>query len=376
MTQWQRPNYETARAEAGFRWFVGSSQGALRTLTGTPIREFNLDPEACIEAYRKGRPLIREIFGPEVQLPPLSTPSISYGHVNGLGSQLTFPEGGEVGHSHIYDSLDEAIAALQRPVDFATAGMAPFYIEFHEKMQAAFPGEKVGFAYSLEGPITTAWEMRGEGFFLDIYDEPEKTEHFLRLATDSIIDFHRFRSRVNGTPAVNPAGGGMVDDLASMIPPQLWPRFVLPYWEQYYRGITSGPRSAHVEDLRPPQLPYLEDIGLRRYDPSISHKLNPQLIFAHCRVPFGWRLGSFHYSGLSHREVQDFVYQSVADGASEVFTYVAADMCREPAIGKVQSFIEAAQETERMLQAGATREEVGEMVSPRGRDKFWEHWLE
>ena len=39
-----------ARDEAGFRWHVSASQGALREVTGIPIREFNLNPEACIEA--------------------------------------------------------------------------------------------------------------------------------------------------------------------------------------------------------------------------------------------------------------------------------------------------------------------------------------
>ena len=56
-------DYETARREAGFTWSVGGSQGALRAVTGVPIREFNLDPSACAEAYRRGRPLLREMFG-------------------------------------------------------------------------------------------------------------------------------------------------------------------------------------------------------------------------------------------------------------------------------------------------------------------------
>ncbi|HOJ21775.1 MAG TPA: hypothetical protein PLY56_09595, partial [Armatimonadota bacterium] len=63
-----RPDYMRARDEAGFRWHVSASQGALREVTGIPIREFNLNPEACIEAYRRGRPLLRELFGPEVRL--------------------------------------------------------------------------------------------------------------------------------------------------------------------------------------------------------------------------------------------------------------------------------------------------------------------
>ncbi|NPV09886.1 MAG: hypothetical protein HPY83_18235 [Anaerolineae bacterium] len=194
-----RPDYENARREAGFRWHVGSSQAALREVTGIPIEQFNLDPDACIEAYRRGQPILDELFGDAVGPVPIATPAVSYGHVNGLGSELIFPEGGEVAHTHIYTSLEEGIQALRQPVDFATAGMAPFFLDFWEKMRAAFPGREVGFSYGLEGPITTAWELRGEGFFTDIFDQPERAQEFLGLVVDSILEFHRFRCSVSGT---------------------------------------------------------------------------------------------------------------------------------------------------------------------------------
>ena len=370
----QRPNYEIARADAGFRWQVGSGQSPLTELTGIPFGEFNLNPKACIEAFRLGRPRLREMFGPDVQPPALSTPHISYGHVSGLGSRLTFPEDGEVGHSHLYTSLAEGIVALKQPVDFATAGMAPFYLDFLRQIRDAFPGEEVGFTYGLEGPITTAWELRGEGFFTDIYDDPEGAAEFLSLATDSIVAFHRFASSVRGVPAINPAGGGMCDDLASMMPPALWPDLVLPAWERYYAGVTTGIRNAHVEDLRASQLPYLEEIGLSYYDPSISHRLNPRIIAANCRVPFGWRLGSFHYDGMSADDVRDFVFQSVADGACAVFTYLEGCMCSEPYVEKVAAFVTAAKEAERCLAAGGSPAELGTWVSQSGREKLWDHW--
>jgi len=369
-----RPDYTRAREAAGFTWQVKGCEDALRVLAGVPIREFNLSPEACIEAYRKGRRLLLEIFGPDIQLPGLGTPSISYGHANGLGSELLFPEGGEVGHTHIYASLEEGIRRLQQPVDFARAGMAPFYLEFREEMQAAFPGEPVAFNYASEGPVTTAWELRGSGLFTDLYDDPDRTKHFLRLVTESILAFERFRSSVNGEPLFRSTGVGLADDIASMIAPRFWPEFVLPYWEQRYAGLTSGKRTAHVEDLRPAHLRYLEDIGLSEYDPGQSSKLNPRVILSMCRVPFSWRLDAIYYSSMTVLDVQDFVFQTVADGASSVFTYVEGITCQEPEVGKVVAFAEAAKEAKRLLDAGVSRVEVGERVSPGGRRKFWENW--
>jgi len=368
------PDYSTLRDPSSFGWSATATQGALREITGTPIREFNLQPAACIHAYRAGRPAIAEMFGPDVRLPGPATPAISYGHVNCLGSELLFPEGGEVAHTHIYGSLEEGIAALKRPVDFATTGMAPFYLDFRRQMQAAFPDEPVGLGFGAEGPITTAYELRGEGFFADIFDDPEGVSEFLRLAVDSIVAYAGWRAQASGTQFPNPSGGGMVDDLSSFIPPRRFRQVVLPAWERYYRGITTGRRSAHVEDLRAEQLIFLEEIGLWSYDPSVSPRLTPPIIVANCRVPFGWRLVNFHYGEMTVQEVEDFVYLCCADGAASAFTHVSDNMCSPERIEQVHAFIRAGKQARRLVSEGCAREEVRRLVSPGNREGFWERW--
>jgi len=190
----QKPDYDVLREEAGFSWQVGTTVYALLGLTGTPLGEYNLKPEACVEMYRKGWDLFRGVY-PDAEtfaLPRVSTPSVSYGHANGLGAELLFPEHGEVAHTHIYASLEEGIEALKQPVDFASAGMAPFYLEYKAHLQKAFPEQQIGFGYGLEGPLTTAYELRGDGIFYDLMDEPELAGRFLALVTASIHEFWRF----------------------------------------------------------------------------------------------------------------------------------------------------------------------------------------
>jgi hypothetical protein len=367
------PDYETARQQAGFRYSLGSSQGALRALSGVPIHEFNLQPAACIEAYQVGRPLIREMFGPEVTLPGITTPAISYGHVNGLGCELIFPEGGEVGHTHVYDSLAEGIKRLAEPVEWAQVGWAPFFLEFHATLKQAFPGERVGFSWGLEGPLTTAYELRGDGFFLDLLDDPEGCKQFLSAIVHSLVDFREFNDKVNEATAPRTASG-LVDDIASFVPPRLFPELVVPFWEQWLAAQSQGTRHAHVEDLRVEQLPYLEAVGLSDFDPSISPRLHPGLIAAHCRVPFTWRLGSIHYREMSVQEVQDFVFKSAADGASGVTTVISEASCNEASVPKVAAFQQAGQVAQEHIQAGGSREELAGYVSPEGREKLWEGW--
>lgn len=371
-----RPDYATARSAAGFEWAVGGSVYVLLELTGISLKEFFLEPEAGIRAYREGLPRMRELLGPDVAMPAPATPAISYGHVNTLGARLIFPENSEVGHTHIYGSLREGLAALRRPIDFAAAGMMPFYLDYHRKMSAAFPDRPVGFGFAkVEGPLTTAWELRGEGFFTDIFDSPGEAGEFLGLVVENSLEFHRFAAGLFGRPAVDPAGGGMTDDIAAMIPHRLWPDFVLPWWERYYRGITSGTRSAHVEDLVPPQLPFLEEVGLSYFDPSISERLNPRLIAGGCRVPFGWRLGCQYYRDLEPGDMADFVFQAAADGASRVFTHVTGLLLAPSELEKVRAFIEAGKEAKKMFDRGAPRSEAARLVSPAGRRKFWQEWV-
>lgn len=369
-----RPDYGTQRESAGFSWWVGSSQDALRALTGTPIREFNLDPGVCADCYRRGRALHRDLFGPDVPPPGLSTPAVSYGHANGLGCELLFPEGGEVNLLPIYDSLEDGLRRLEQPVDFATAGMAPFYLDFRGRLAEAFAGESVGFGYGLEGPLTTAYEVREIGFFCDLLDRPELAAVFLERLTDSILEFHRFQCQVLDLPVVNPHSAGLCDDLASFVPARLFGRLVVPFWDQYFCGFTSGTRHAHVEDLRVEQLPWLEEVGLWSYDPSISARLNPRLIAARCRVPFTWRIGEIHTPHLSEEDIAQTVFMAAADGATSVHLVISTPLCNEQGARRVAAFRQAGIEAKALLSAGAPRSELAQRVPPLRRERFWAHW--
>ncbi|MDD5599224.1 MAG: uroporphyrinogen decarboxylase family protein [Victivallaceae bacterium] len=369
-----KPDYKKLRDETPFSWSVTAGIGALLDITGIPEKEFFLNPSAGIELFRKGRSVLREIYRSDVNIISPLTPPISYGHINTLGAELIFPDEGEVNHSTLCDTLEAGIGILKRPVEFAKAGMLPFYLDYQQKLREAFPGENVGLCFKAEGPLTTAYTLRRDGFFYDFYDNPELTKDFLKLITESIIEFTHFLRKLAGSPEINPDGSGLADDCAAMLGPALWPEFVLPYLEQYYRGLTSGRRSAHIEDLAPEHLPFLEKLQLVNYDPSVSAKLNPRIISEKTRVPFSWRLLGFGVPYLSVQNMADFVYQAVADGASGVFTYIANGMCNHEAAEKISSFIAACKNVEKMLAAGATRREISELVSESGRKKFWAEW--
>ena len=371
----QQPDYATARRDAGFSWSVQGTYLAYFKLADVRLRDFFRKPEACVEAYRTGRFRARELFGDDIQYGSPSTPHISYAHVSAHGLPLVYPDEGEVAVVHACESLDDAIAMMRKPVDYGQADVIRFYTAFRDTMQKAFPDEPIGLGLGCEGPVTTAYLLRGDAFFYDLYDRPEDTCELLRLSADSAIAFYHYMAGLRKMPAVNPDSGFIADDIAAMIPPALWPEFVLPFTDRLFCGITTGRRNMHIEDLVAGHLPYLEALGLWSWDPSITPKLNPQTISAHCGIPFDWLLGPIHYPKLSSpSEAGDFLFQSAADGATSVITHLESNLCDAIGARSVRAFIDAGKEAKRLLDAGTPRTALANCVSPEGRLKFWRNW--
>ncbi|OPZ83928.1 MAG: Uroporphyrinogen decarboxylase (URO-D) [bacterium ADurb.Bin429] len=345
-----------------FTWSASCGMACYAVLAGVPLDRLFVNVDAIIDAYTIGKPLAAELFGDAVALGGPGWPYISYGHVNCLGAALTFPEDSEVGHTPVYDSLAEGIAALRREVDFTKQGMMPHYLAMWEQLKRAFPEEPIAFHFTAEGPLTTGWLLRGHDFFAELLTEPEAVAEYLRLVTASIIAYHRCIQRINGWPEFSPVGVGIADDIAAMVAPDRWPMQVLPYLEQYYQALTSGERWAHIEDLTIHHLPYLDQLRLDSFDPSVSPKLTPRTILEHCGVPFQWRLNSTHYDALSRDDIARWVYHAAANGASSVFTTVLREMlapeARELNARKVLAFVLAAKRVKSLLDAGCARDDL------------------
>ena len=352
----------TSRAETPFRWYVTCGMPAYAALAGVRFDRIFLDAEAIIEAFTVGQPRAREAFGPDLAYGGPGWAGISYGHVNCLGAPLSFPENSEVAHKPIYDSLSEGIRALQQPVDWANAGMMPFYIDLWERLKRAFPDLAIPFGgFGLEGPITTAWEARGHDLFLDIHDDPERYRAFMTLLTDSIVEYAAFVRSLNGQPRLADRIS-LYDDIASLIHPNRWPETVLPYHEQFYAQQTTGWRHAHIENLVPDHLPHLDTLGLDSFDPSVAAKITPRDLRDRCHVPFLWRLNSMHVRDLGCDEIRRFVFEAVADGASGVFSGIARTMTSADDTRKIHTFIDAAKQAEHLLVEGCPRHRLREFA--------------
>jgi hypothetical protein len=349
------------RDPRSFNWAVDAGIEAMGTIAGIRFDRLFFDFDAIVEAYEVGKPRLQELFGPELSIGGPSWAGISYGHVNCLGSELIFPENSEVAHRPIYGSLQEGIRALEKEVDFTKAGLFPKYLVLWERLKKAYPALTIPFPnFKAEGPITTAWLLRGHDFFTDLYDDPERTGQFLERVTDSVIRFYRCIARLNGWPELSPEGAYVPDDVAAMIPPSLWPERVIPHLETFYSELTTGHRGAHIEDLTRDHLKFLDVLELDNYDPSVSRKLTPALIKTHCQVPYYWRLCESPYDNpMSAGEIEAWILEAAEGDASGVATIVWRNNCHAEAARMVRDFIAIARRVQKQIADGCPRDRLG-----------------
>jgi len=370
-------NYKTLRhaADAEFNWSVSAIHYAFIELSDIDIKEYYTDAKAFTFACsKKNREKIQELFGTDVDVKPYA-PAILYGHLSALGFELVFPEGGEVFYKKRNMTLDESIRLFDRKPDYQREGYYPVYKKNLDRIQTLLPDDHdaLSMQYSTEGPTTLAYEILNQDVFYQPYDDPEKFKVLQKRIVESIVDFRRFQSAERGR-ITKKTGSGLYDDIAAMFSPDLWDEFVLPYWDIYFNELCEKERFLHCEDMTVNHLAHLEKLGITYYEPAISAKLNPIAIRNSVRMPFSWKLESFHYPDLSIQDVRDWVLKAAADGASRVWTVIGANMMNEACASKVKEFIRTVKEVESMIQRGVTRQEIGKMVSEAGRRKFWAKW--
>jgi len=333
------------RQTLGFGWFVGVADETLSFLAGIDLDEYYLNPDSCVRAIRLGRARIGDLFSDDVRPPGVSCPPLSYGHIACLGAKVLFPHNSEPSVRPVFDSIQDAIDALSRKRKFEENDLFKHYDGMYRRLREEFPEENVKFmGFGHEGPITSAVLLRGKDFCVDLYRHPDDVKRFLELVTDSIVDFVRFTRRINSEPEDTSQSFGLADDFSSLIHPEMWGEFVVPYWDRYYSQLTSGARTLHCENLDPRHLKYLEQVGISYYDPSISPRLRPSIIKDRTTIPFTWRLASFELLRMSVDEVRDWVRSSAEEGATHVHFYVEWTTCTGDNPSKVSAFISAAKE--------------------------------
>jgi hypothetical protein len=153
--------------------------------------------------------------------------------------------------------------------------------------------------------------MRGQDFFIDLYDYPEECKEFLSLLTENTVNYHRFIRKAQGQPELS-NGMGIPDDFAALVPPDMWDEFVVPYWNAYYKGLSSGGgRFLHCEGMYRPHLKKLKGAYITSFQPSVSPRLTIEMMASDLDIAYDWMLPSHIIQGMTEDEVAAWVAHAV-----------------------------------------------------------------
>ncbi len=295
-------------------------------LSGTTLRDFFLDFDKIVEAWNVANGEMNRRFKGQLPNRPVMGTPLSYGHLICLGAEVTFPVDGEPNIHPFAQDIDSAIEILKRQkgMDFTQNKWFGHYLEMNAKLNAAFPDKvSVMSGFSHQGPLTSATLMRGQDFFCDLLDEPEKCAEFLELMTDSIVEYKKCVAKLNGEPVISEDMGYLADDFASLVSPYLWEDFVVPYWNRYYEGTTtSSQRFIHCENLLPLHLKYLKSAGITFFQPSVSDSLTISNVKENTDIEFDWLLYAYHITEMSDQEIQQWVDNVVKAGITTIRTQI------------------------------------------------------
>ncbi|NLD87188.1 MAG: hypothetical protein GX633_02890 [Clostridiales bacterium] len=314
-------------------------------LAGITMKEFFLDIDKNIDAWKFHQDFVRSNFGEYLKPSAPTAPHLSYGHLACLGCKLNYTETGEPNVLPAVDSIDEAIELLKekRDLDFTKTEIWQSYQYMSDRVREVFPQSPKFGGFGMEGPLTSAALLRGHGFYYDIMDEPEKCEEFLYLLTDSIIAFRKALDIAGGGTGEFLGGVGCCDDLASMIPPSMWETHVIPFWKQYYDGLTKSPnRSMHVEALKPAQVKKLDLAGLSHYQPSVSPDLTIESVQENTSLPFDWLLYAFKITDMTDDEIAAWQDDTLSKGITSLRTQLGKFTVESGKLDRVLQWFKAA----------------------------------
>jgi len=315
-------------------------------IAGITEHEFYMDAQKCAFAWKKSNEVLADYFGESCRMRTPCAPPISYGHLISIGAKYTLPEDSEPSIRPFARDIDEAIAIMKdvERADFGDNDLCRHYMALNGYLREQFPGHTINplDGYGGEGVITSAVLMRGQDLYIDLYEEPEKVHEFLSLLNRSIIRFYQWSNVVNGQPALADWGAWLADDFAALIPPHLWEEFVVPYWKEYFEGRTTAPRrTLHCEGVVPEQLKYLSDVGITRYQPSVSERLTLENIRANTDIPFDWLLYAWKITEMSDEAIQAWVDGAVEAGVSIIRTQIGKYAWMNGRQDRILAFIRA-----------------------------------
>ena len=270
----------------GQRYSFSIAVTAVAEAGGVPLNALHTNIDAICRAHDAIVPLA-ERLGVDPPQPRIA--GLAYCHVSTLGCEVVISSESVEPWARPCISAAAEIDDLAEPADYLAAGVVPERLALAERLQAARPDASTDIGHDYEGPVTTAALMMGQDFFTLPFDDPARAHRLMEFVTRSAVTYARTLRAHQGRPL---GGGwqGICDDFAGMFAPEQFAEFAAPYWDMMYEGLEAESRGMHSELLREQHLPFLAEVGIDEFDPSVDQYLTPETLKRSCPVPYTLRM--------------------------------------------------------------------------------------
>lgn len=319
-------------------WQIVIPSEVITEYAGTKLGEYYSNPDirvaSCISATEK----LKKLYGLDIGI---GFPGHAYAGVSAFGSEILFPEDDAPMVKEPVFKTMESLKNAKLP-DMGKSGLMPQIIKDYEYAKAKYPKGKIGLSSGGEGPMTTAVLLRGQGFFVDLYDHPEICHRFLDICAQSYIESIRFIDNYSGK-ITSRQRIGIADDFGGMMSASMFKKFVLPYWKKIYEAFPDASRSLHCETLTREHLKFLDILKITGFDPGTDRYLTVSDIVGSTKARFTWNL--FTVKDMlqgTPASIEEIYKKSVEDGSPAMMT----ELCRGIPQKNIHAFIKIAKKYE------------------------------
>jgi len=305
----------------GVPWSVALEDEIITEYAGIKLRDYYTNSKVMLDAQLKAKEKFQKLYGIGrfVKIGPTYS---SYLEGTMLGVKVFFPKDDVPWPDKKPLITDIREVDKLRILNPFTEGLMAKYIKTYLYMK-----EKVGNKYSIElegenrgpeGPITTAVIIRGQDFFMDIYDHPRDVHKLVKLVTEVSLLMRRTIEKVIG---IRMKSTWIKDDYAGMLTPAQYEEFVLPYYQKIYQEFGEESRILHSELLRKEHLKLVDPLRLTWYSPASSSYLAVKDILEVIGPIFTYQIKPQELINGSPESIRMRYRQLVKQGAPEIETY-------------------------------------------------------
>ncbi len=201
--------------------------------------------------------------------PKVDTASLLHGSI--YGNPILYPEDSTPTLEPILHTAEDVKALIHRmeETDLSCAGLVEEFVRRYKELGKPYRWRILHDPTAVHGPGTILGFLFGiSEFLLFLYDEPELSAALIDLVARLTVRYSRMIRNLTQAPFT---GVGVFDDVAGLLSPELFERFLLPAYHYIYSELApdqQDDRFLHNDAAVGHLLPYFRELGVNGINPD------------------------------------------------------------------------------------------------------------